>query len=291
MGYRSLRLLLRLGVVLAIIPALAGLSPARASDGIDHVTLMQGELAPGAAHTYPLAFSEGPLRRGWLFALVGQIHTGLADLTLVGPDGTPAAHWRWEASAAPRWDGLALPADGAYRLRVENAAASVLRYTLYYDQSCFCISKKLPLEGGVILFRGSAKPGQQVEAWLAIPTGMEVSTQVAYRSAEGGRWPDDYRLVPATMQTDTQNGDTYRQESISFTADSPDPYYLIVEGRKGTGTVSFVAQAGTDASQPPITRLAPEGRSTALALAAAAALVALIVSLVGLLRLRRRLMP
>src|SRR5262245_41917302 len=178
MRYRRLLI-----AALALLVALVGARLARAEDGgVDHVTLMEGELAPGASRVYQLKFGEGDLRRGWLFALVGQVRAGAAELTLLDPAGQPAAQWRWEPTNAPRWDGIAIPRDGEYRLRVASAGAEALRYSLYYDQSCFCAGKKLPLEGGVVVFQASAAPGSPVEAFLLTEGGMETSVQVAYRS-------------------------------------------------------------------------------------------------------------
>src|SRR5262245_49190440 len=190
-------------ILLALL--VCGAAPARAAEGgVDHVTLMEGALAPGASQLYLLKFGEGDLRRGWLFALVGQVREGAAELTLLDPAGQAAAQWRWEATDAPRWEGIAIPRDGEYRLRVASAGATALRYTLYYDQSCFCAGKQLPLEGGVVVFQGSAPAGSSVEAWLSAEGDLETSVQVAYRSRPAGRWPDDYRILPVAPRQDTR---------------------------------------------------------------------------------------
>lgn len=239
---RWLAALLALGLIIGAAPALA------AGVGVDHVTLIEGQLAPGAVRLYDLKFGEGPLRRGWLFALVGQVHAGAADLTLLDPGGQPAAQWRWDATAQPRWDGLTLPSDGDYRLRVASAGGQALNYTLYYDQSCFCSGKKMPLEGGVVIFQGSAAAGAPVDAWLGMDSGVETSVQVAYRAAPAGRWPADYQLLDVTPSVDTQDDGRFTQLSLAFTAVSSDPYYIIVQSRKGTGGISFLTQEGTGAT-------------------------------------------
>jgi hypothetical protein len=263
--------------VLALLLALLGASTARAEEGgVDHVTLMEGELAPGAARVYRLKFGEGDLRQGWLFALAGQVRAGAAELSLLDPAGKPAAQWRWEVTDAPRWDGIAIPRDGEYRLRVASAGATALHYTLYYDQSCFCAGKKLPLEGGVVIFQGSAAAGSPVEAWLATDRSMETSIQVAYRSAPAGRWPNDYRLLTVAPHLDTQGDGSFRQESLAFTAESPDTYYLIVQSRKGTGSISFLAQEGGADSARLLAQAAPARQDWLLWVAAAAAIVALV---------------
>ena len=251
MRYRSLT------VILALL-ALFGVGAARAEEGgVDHVTLMEGELAAGASRVYLLKFGEGDLRRGWLFALVGQVRAGVADLTLLDPAGQPAAQWRWEPTDVPRWDGIAIPRDGEYRLRVNSAGAAPLRYSLYYDQSCFCAGKKLPLEGGVVIFQGSAAPGSPVEVWLATEDGIETSVQVAYRSGVDGRWPADYRVLPVEPQLDTRGDSSSRQELLTFTAESSDPYYLIVQSRKGIGGISFLAQEGAAGDATGLVQTAP----------------------------------
>lgn len=272
---------------LALLLGCAGTAATLAADGgVDHVTLIEGELAAGASKVYQLKFGEGALRQGWLFALVGRVRAGAADLTLLDPTGKPAGQWRWETSDAPRWEGLTIPRDGDYSLRVAGVGAQTLRYTLYYDQSCFCAGKKVPLEGGVVIFQGSAAAGAPVEAWLGINDGMETSVQVAYRVAASGRWPDDYRIIPVTPSIDTQ-GETFRQESLAFTAPSSDPYFVIVQSRKGAGGISFLAQEdqGTDAAA--IAGAAPAGNRWLLFVAAAAGGVALAaLALAALARVR-----
>ena len=262
---------------LALLLAVVGAGLARAEgDGVDHVTLMEGELAPGASRVYQLKFGEGDLRRGWLFALVGQVHAGAAELTLLDPTGQPAAQWRWEPADATRWDGIAIPRDGEYRLRVASAGAAGLRYSLYYDQSCFCAGKKLPLEGGVVIFQGSAAPGSPVEAYLMTEGELETSVQVAYRSGEAGRWPADYRVLPVEPQAGTRGDGSARQESLAFTAESPDPYYLIVQSRKGTGGITFLAQEGTAGAVTGLVETGTAPQSWLLWVAGAAAGVALV---------------
>jgi hypothetical protein len=270
---RSRRFLI---AALALFLVLFGAGPARAEEGgVDHVTLMEGELAPGATRVYQLKFGEGDLRRGWLFALVGQVHAGAAELTLLDPAGQPVAQWRWEPTDTPRWDGIAIPRDGEYRLRVASAGAA-LRYSLYYDQSCFCAGKKLPLAGGVVIFQGSAAPGSPVEAYLMTEGDMETSVLVAYRSAAAGRWPSDYRVLPVEPRLDTRGDNSTRQESLTFTAESSDPYYLIVQSRKGTGGITFLAQEGTTGAETGLVQTAPARQSWLLWVASAAIGVAVV---------------
>jgi hypothetical protein len=282
---RSRRFLI---AALALLLAIVGGGPARAEEGgVDHVTLMEGELAPGASRVYQLKFGEGDLRRGWLFALVGQVRAGAADLALLDPAGQPAAQWRWEPTDAPRWEGIAIPRDGEYRLRVGSAGAQALRYSLYYDQSCYCAGKQLPLEGGVVIFQASAAAGSPVEAWLATEDGVETSVQVAYRTGAAGRWPSDYRVLPVAPRPDTQGDGSFRQESLAFTAESPDPYYLIVQSRKGTGGISFLAQEGGAIE---LVQAAPARPSWLLWVAGAAASVAVVALSMAAQAWRKRAM-
>jgi hypothetical protein len=208
-------------------------------------------------------------------------------LTLLDPTGAAAGHWRWEAGDITRWEGLTLPRDGDYRVRVASVGAEALRYTLYYDQSCFCAGKKMPLEGGVVIFQGSAAASTPVEAWLGINDGMQITSQVAYRNAPAGRWPDDYRMFDVTSQTDIQS-DTFRQDSLAFTTVSSDPYFIVVRSTKGTGGISFLAQESNRADLA-ATRSAPAGNVWLLYVAAAAGAVALAaLALAGWAGLRRK---
>jgi hypothetical protein len=267
MPYRRLVL-----AAMALLLAMTGVGPARAQEGgVDHVTLMEGELAPGASRVYQLKFGEGDLRRGWLFALVGQVRAGAAELALLDPAGQAAGRWRWESAGSSRWEGIAIPRDGDYRLRVASVGAAALRYSLYYDQSCFCAGKKLPLEGGVVIFQASAAPGSPVEAFFLTEGDLETSVQVAYRTGAAGNWPADYHVLPVEPQLDTRGDSSSRQESLTFTAESSDPYYLIVQSRKGTGGITFLAQEGDSGG---LIQAAPASPAWLLWVAAAAACVA-----------------
>jgi hypothetical protein len=262
---------------LLLFLVIVGVGPARAQeDGVDHVTLMEGELAPGASRVYQLKFGEGDLRRGWLFALVGQVRAGAAELALLDPTGQTAGQWRWESAEAPRWEGIAIPHDGEYRLRVASVGAAALRYSLYYDQSCFCAGKKLPLEGGVVIFQASAAPGSSVEAFLLTEGDLQTSVQVAYRTGAAGRWPADYRILPVEPQLDTRGDSAARQEALTFIAEAADPYYLIVQSRSGTGGITFLAQEGSSADSGGLVQTAPATQNWLLWVAAAAAGVAVL---------------
>jgi hypothetical protein len=51
-------------------------------------------------------------------------------------------------------------------------------------------------------------------------------------------------VLPVEPQLDTRGDSSSRQELLTFTAESSDPYYLIVQSRKGIGGISFLAQDG-----------------------------------------------
>jgi hypothetical protein len=75
---------------------------------------------------------------------------------------------------------------------------------------------------------------------------------------------------------DTHGDGSFRQESLSFIAESADPYYLIVQSRKGTGGITFLAQEGAADGTAGLVQVAPTGRSWLLWVAAAAIGVALV---------------
>jgi hypothetical protein len=102
---------------------------------------------------------------------------------------------------------------------------------------------------------------------------MDASVQVAYRATPAGRWPADYQLLDVAPSSDIQDDGRFLQESIAFTAVSSDPYYIIVQNRKGIGGISFLAQEGVAAdaggqARGPIWLLAIAGAAVAVALAA-----------------------
>jgi hypothetical protein len=108
-----------------------------------------------------------------------------------------------------------------------------------------------------------------VEAWLAMNNTIETSVQVAYRIAPAGRWPADYQLLDVAPGSDAQNDGRFLQQSLAFSAASSDPYYIIVQSHKGTGTISFTAQEGTaEPLRAPAWLLVLTGVAVALALAA-----------------------
>jgi hypothetical protein len=66
-----------------------------------------------------------------------------------------------------------------------------------------------------------------------------------------------------------QDDGRFRQEAVRFTAASPEPYYIIVKSRKGTGVISFLAQEGVaEPAGAPIWLLVATGVAVVVSLAA-----------------------
>lgn len=137
--------------------------------------------------------------------------------------GTVVDQWTWAPGAYSK-NTTRLPATGDYNLTVWNPGPESTKYAFYFDQSCNCQMKVIPLPGGFVLFTYDFPASR--EAFAGFPTlpGWHVRGAVAtLREGTQGRWPQDFDVLVEKEARD--------RGWINFTFQTPTTtrYYVFME--------------------------------------------------------------
>ncbi|MGQ0534575.1 MAG: hypothetical protein ACT4PT_00690 [Methanobacteriota archaeon] len=218
---RPRRLGLGLLAVLSVIPFSAS---HEAHDGaLLHTVVDGGTLAPASSHEIPVIwFEDTPLEATWLFLVVAVAEPGPVEVTLILGDAAVDA---WTiAPGATRVGSTILPETGNYTLRFTNPSASAeTSYRFYFDQSCACAGKRIPLEipDGVAVFNVEAEKGQRVVAGLPEPPAYGMRVVAARLTGVEGDWPSDF--------SELDSSDEGPVHYVSFVAPATERYYFMLE--------------------------------------------------------------
>ena len=190
---------------LLLLVAFAVPYPAAAPPGMmNHLEPVTGTLGPLQNRTLaPLGFDGSPLIGGWLFLLQAQTSGFLrAELSI----GMIAKNWTFSASGS--WYGTTvLPVDGYYNLTLRNPGSGVVTFSLYYDQSCSCVSKQFPVDpvarrlyvpSGYVVFNADVPGPSTVAAEFTKPAALTLRITAATLAQAGGVWPGDFALLGTT---------------------------------------------------------------------------------------------
>lgn len=216
---------------LAILVVLAGLaSPARGHEGgtgFHHLSVDVRQLNASETRTYALESDEGPFRQGWVFIVYGGVEGPGRVIVNLTHDGEVVDQWTWGAGTFSK-NTTRLPATGTYNLTVWNSGAQPTKYAFYFDQSCNCQMKVIPLPGGFVLFNYDFPAGRT--AFVGFPTlpGWHVEGAVAtLRQGTEARWPQDFDIL---VQKEARD-----RGWINFTFKTPATtrYYVFMEAPAG----------------------------------------------------------
>lgn len=224
--------LLVASLVAAVPGADAHRSDCQASAGgsLCHLTLNVQDLAPGDEHTYALHSERiaGDFPAGWVvtaFAGIQGAGQVTANLTL----GNETRHsWEWNGNRFHS-NSTRIGETGHYALHLQNPGTESVRYAFYYDQSCNCASKVIPINGGFVLFNYDLPAGRNVRLGFPTLEGWELKGQLALLKNDGGRWPVDFQILSTVQQT----GKGWLQ--FDFQTETEATYYVFIEAPKGVG--------------------------------------------------------
>lgn len=178
---------------------LTGLAAGHGGEGhIPHMNIVVQDIAGGAVADHRLEFEEGPLRAGWVFALIIAQQGGNMPLwvAVVSENGTEARNWTLQQGIVNKLTTL-LPETGEYEVHLENPGNETARYGFYFDQSCNCAGKPIPAElnPGLVIFNVDAQRGRRVQANFPEPEGVAIKVTAAVLDGERGSWPEDFRVL------------------------------------------------------------------------------------------------
>ncbi|MFQ5908961.1 MAG: hypothetical protein ACE5JE_09100 [Thermoplasmata archaeon] len=214
---------------------------------IPHTELQTIQLAPGDLESFKVSFGDSPLSRGWLFVLNGRLTVAdgpvIAELSL---NGSTVARWVWAVRSEVQVETTILPETAFYEISFRNTGLDSTTLEIFYDQSCECVGKFLPMRGGVVIFQADLRAGETMNVEFLTTEDLEVHVDLAVRRGESGVWPDDFKILDSL---DTLDGESM----LIHSAETTERHYMI------TRAVSLVSGATggvgprIDISSPPST--------------------------------------
>lgn len=218
--------------LLALVPIVS----AHGEDGdIGHLNVKVDDVGPQERVVVPLDPTEGPqgpsgeqFRAGWVFTLYGGIQgNGSLDLSLTWGNETISS-WNWSPGTF-QTTTLRLTRSGPHNLTLWNPSSSqTVRYGFYFDMSCNCASKLIPLPGGFVLFDYDLPPDRDVTIKLPTPQGVRFNVSIAILKGDNASWPNDFNVLTTTQST---SGQTARLEFPDRAAETT--YYVFVRAPEG----------------------------------------------------------
>lgn len=234
-----------LGLVLVAIVFAPAASAHEGGTGFHHLSVEVRDLNATEARSYHLESDEGPFREGWVFLVYGGVEgSGRVVVNLTHANRT-VTQWEWSGGAFSK-NTTRLPGTGDYNLTLWNPSASKVRYAFYFDQSCNCQMKVIPLPGGFVLFNYDFPAGR--DAFVGFPTlpGWHVKGAVAtLKEGTEARWPQDFDILVENARRD--------RGWINFTFKTPTTarYYVFMEALAGATVENPVTLTPLVEADPP----------------------------------------
>jgi len=200
-----------------------------------HLRLWEATVAPGQEVSRMLSFGSCPLQEGW-WVTVWIDADGPLQMRMEH-DGTLAA-WDMDGVATPT---LQMPVSGFPDLVLNNTGTEPARFRLYFDQTCDCTFKGVPVPSGPLWFNADAKAGDTVRfdfrfaattIALQEPEVPETITVRTARVVPGADGNQELSVTQSTFHPRTEAScqpDALRFvgcQSVSFTATEDGTQYL-----------------------------------------------------------------
>ncbi|MGH9896276.1 MAG: hypothetical protein ACREA0_30640, partial [bacterium] len=135
--------------------------------GFHHLSVEVRQLNASEARSYALESDEGPFRQGWVFIVYGGVEGSGSVVVNLTHGGQLVDQWTWRPGAYAK-NTTRLPATGDYNLTLWNPGPESTKFAFYFDQSCNCQVKVIPLPGGFVLFNYDLPAGR--DAFVGFPT-------------------------------------------------------------------------------------------------------------------------
>lgn len=222
-------LLVALGAIPMPGDAAHGEHPPACNDEVFfHLCLDIYELEPGETKIRHLSSPEGDLRAGWVYIIYGGVDgQGTVTATLEA-NGEPVDQFVWTPGFHK--NSTKIQQTGPHDLVLHNPSNdTAARYAFYYDQSCNCAGKLIPLPGGFVLFNYELPADTDVTIRFPLIDGWGLEGAVARLDpdAQFARWPADYTLL---MQSKAEDKGWL---TFDFHTQERGTYYLFLQETKG----------------------------------------------------------
>ncbi len=126
---------------------------------LNHIQAAEVTLAPGERGNYTLSFSGAPFKAGWHWLIRADVDEGGVGIDIFQDERLLARHNLGEGSHVRTQE---LPFQATMRLELRNVAEGNTTVRFYYDQTCECQFKRVPLQNGPVWFNIHAEEGQRV---------------------------------------------------------------------------------------------------------------------------------
>ncbi len=187
---------------LLLVPATA---TAHSSGGpaLNHVQVKPLQLEANASQTVWIETGEGPWQAGMILVLFVSFYNESRDVAveLLFNHSTVVQSWRFVTDAIHK-ASVRLPFDeGPYELRFTNRAVGQTQLFFYFDQTCNCVAKPVPLDEGWVVFHYDLRAGRTYEIATPVPAQWKLRAVLALGGRETGAWPADFEILQeATLQ-------------------------------------------------------------------------------------------
>lgn len=227
-------------VLVAFAVLVPALPPAASHSGgahaLPHVNPQGGWLNATETETYDLFFAESPtgfFDAGWVFVVNGIVYEGNATpaMSLLFQNRTVATWAIAPGKVTRQLTGL-MPETGLYQLQLRNPGPGRVHVGFFYDQSCNCAAKPIPVEvpNGMVIFNADAQKGSTWRATFSEPAVHRLRLDLATRTDERSRWPGDFRVLQSsTAAASPASAPNARLHELTWTADATARYYVFVQ--------------------------------------------------------------
>lgn len=228
----GLAVVLLAGSLLAGVPEGARASSHDSPFGFPHVNPRPVSLAEGGNESVPISYTPNSpdFHAGWAVVVNAVVTDGSAapSVELV-QNGTVAASWTVEPDGRTHHLWGAFAETGQAELRFSNPGPGPVNLTFFYDMSCECIGKPIPVEvpDGMVVF--NVRPGEG-ETWRATfpePNVHRLHVWLATRTDDRSVWPDDFEVLQVSRDPIEQDGERFHV--FQWTAEETGTYYFVMQ--------------------------------------------------------------
>lgn len=201
---------------------------------IHHLEVRQNTLAPGANETLVVDFERGPLIQGWFFFVLVNLSEGDSLLLTLEKDHLVVHQWTITSLGRSLRSAL-LSTGGPFSMRLANPSATKnASYHLYFDQSCNCPGKIVPvqLDRPLLVFNIDAEAEERIDARFLEPDAVNLKVSVATLKKATAQWPEDFEILASSSNPHDAlvSGETRRAHLLYVAANQTGRYYFFVEG-------------------------------------------------------------
>lgn len=245
---------LRALLVVTILAAAMVLVGAAAADhpALDHLHVIVEDVEGGDTHRIPInSTTHGDLRAGWIYILYAHAEGNHSLQVELEMNGTQVDRFTWMPGGF-NTNTTKIQETGPHELAITNPGNSTVRFAFYYDQSCNCDGKQIPLPGGVVMFNYPFPADAPVK--VAYPIALDWHVKGTLATHDDGlstaHWPEDFEILEETEAQGPGAGQTGRNWlNFTFQTDKEQVYYVHLKALHGAQDSPVVLSAEIDVDE------------------------------------------